>query len=230
MPTVYTKRFVDVTEAELAEMTMEEAQGTLTDRQILFCNTYMKSYNIKSAAIKAGYKPTAAAMAGYKLRQDPRAQKYLAWLKLQMAHECQVDAMAIIDQYIRIAFSDMTDFVDIKNNRIKLKDGELIDGQLVHKVSNGLNGISVELVDKKFALDKLDRFFDIMPKDWKQLLEERKLELLERKLDFDIMKAGGNDDDTQDDGFIEALKDMTKSIWEGEEEDAIEEPDSDEDM
>ena len=76
----------------------------------------------------------------------------------------------------------MTDFVDIYPHSIKLKPANEVDGQLIKSIKSGRDGVSIELHDKMKALDCLARYCDDMPKDWKQKLEERKMELLEPQL------------------------------------------------
>lgn len=222
MPAAYRKVFTKETEEELLNMTREEACLELNDKQRAFCEYYVGSYNIKMAAIKAGYSPKSAHVIGWKLRQDPDVNRYLAWLKLQVGVECHIRAVDIIDHYIRIAFSDITDFVDVKESKfggktISIKDLEKIDGQLIKRVSQNTNGgFSVEMVDKLKALEKLEQFFDVMPKDWRQKIEERKLEIAESKLEIERMKVGLGDNKVEDDGFIEALFGEAEEAWDTE--------------
>lgn len=215
MPAPYRKIFTDVTEEELMNMTREEACLNLNDKQRKFCEIYVKKFNIILAAKQAGYSPHSAHGIGWKIRQNPDCQRYIAWLKLRVARDCHVTAMDVIDHYARIAFADITDFVEITGNSIKLKDADMIDGQLVTAIKKGRDGITIELADKLKALEKLEKFFDVMPKDWKQKIEERKVELLEQRIEIERIKAGqlGNDSAT-DDGFLDALKEVAEEVWE----------------
>ena len=214
MPTVIRKIYMDETEEELLQMSRDEVTEGMNDKETLFCEYYIRSYNIKTAAIKAGYKLSSSHMAAYKVRRKPLVNRYIAWLKLRVSQRCQLSAMDLVEKYMRIAFSDITDFVKIENNRIKLMNGDDIDGQLVRQVKQGKDGVTVELWDKLQALDKLERYFDCMPKDWKQKIEERKVELLEKRLELERAKAGLGDEVCEDDGFIEALKSSAQEIWE----------------
>lgn len=214
MPTTYKKVFVEVSEEELQRMSREEASLHLNDKQRRWCEAYVNNFNSKLAAKKAGYSPKCAATIGWKLRQNPDVCLYLAWLKLRVSYKAWVRPEDIIDQYARIAFADITDFVDIKNGRLTLIDGEQMDGQLVKSVKKGRDGVSVELYDKMQALARLERFFEEMPKDWKQKIEERKLELMEEKLAIEKQKLGLLDEEIEDDGFLEALRDTAEEVWE----------------
>lgn len=222
MPAPYRKLFTEETEEELLNMTRDEVTLNLNDKQRAFCEYYVGNYNIKLAAIKAGYSPKSAHVVGWKLRQDPDVNRYLAWLKLQVGMECHIRAVEIIDHYIRIAFSDITDFVEVKTSKLggktlNLIELEKMDGQLVKKISQNTNGgVSIELVDKLKALEKLEQYFDVMPKDWKQKIEERKLELAEQKLELEKVKIGLVAEEVEDDGFIEALFSEAETVWEDE--------------
>ena len=222
MPAPYRKLFTEETEEELMNMTRQEATLYLNDKQRAFCEYYIGNYNIKMAAIRAGYTPKSAHVVGWKLRQNPDVNRYLAWLKLRVGKDCHIEAMDILDHYIRIAFADITDFVNVKKGiyggkTIEVEDLEKIDGQLVKRISQNTNGgFSIEMVDKMQALYKLEQFFDVMPKDWKQKIEERKLEIAEQKLEIERMKIGMYENVTEDDGFIEALLGETESVWETE--------------
>lgn len=217
MPTVYRKIFTGETEEELLNMTRDEACLELMEKERRFCEYYVRNFNIKMAATKAGYSAKSAHISGWKLRQKPEINRYIAWLKLRVSKECHIDATDIVDKYIRIAFADITDFVVIEKGRLKLVDGVEVDGQLITKIKQGRDGISIELADKMRALEKLEHYFDVMPKDWRQKIEERKLELMEQKLDLERQKAGINNNEEDDDGFIEALTSTAEEVWEDDE-------------
>ena len=213
MPTTYKKVFVEVSEEELTKMTREEACLHLNDKQRRWCEEYVNNFNAKLAAKKAGYSPKCAATIGWKLRQNPDVCLYLAWLKLKVSYKAWVRPEDIVDQYARIAFADITDFVEVKGGRISLVDSEMMDGQLVKSVKKGRDGVSIEMYDKMQALARLERFFEEMPKDWRERLEEKKIELMQEKLAIEKQKLGLGDDDISDDGFLDALRDTADEVW-----------------
>lgn len=214
MPTTYKKVFVEVSEEELTAMSREEASLNLNDKQRRWCEAYVNNFNSKLAAKKAGYSPKCAATIGWKLRQNPDVALYLAWLKLKISYKAWVRPEDIIDQYARIAFADITDFVELKNGRVSLVDSEMMDGQLVKSVKKGRDGVSIEMYDKMAALARLERFFEEMPKDWREKLEEKKLELAQEKLNLEKQRLGMLDDQVEDDGFLDALRDTADEVWE----------------
>lgn len=215
MPVIAKKIFCEETEEELLKMTREEACLYLNDKQIQFCETYTRSYNVRLSAIKAGYSSKSAHIIGWKLRQRHDINRYIAWLKTRVSKKVNVSAMDVVDMYARIAFLDVTDFVTIKGNYVTLVNGTETDGQLIKSIKQGRDGIAIEFNDRLIALDKLERYFDIMPKDWKQKIEERKLELMKERVEIEKLKAGDFGKEIEDDGFMEALKQSvdTKEVW-----------------
>lgn len=211
---------IEESEEELLQMTKAEASEGLTDKEQRFCEYYCRNLNIKIAAIKAGYGKESAHMVGYKLRRKQKVNRYICWLKLLATKEHCIKASDIIDKYVRIAFADMTDFVEVKNNRIKLVNGDELDGQLISKIKQGKDGVSIELYDKLRALEKLEKYFDVWPKDWKQAIEEKKLEIMREHLELEKIKAGQFEiKEGEDDGLLEALKGTATEVWEdGEDE------------
>lgn len=206
----------DYTEEELLKMSKTKATINLTEKQVKFCEFYIEGHNRKTALIKAGYSPGSYDINyAYRLLKKPEIKTYICWLKVRVMQEAMINAIDVIDEWIRIAFSDMTDFVNIKPHSISLKPAEEVDGQLIKAIKSGRDGISIELHDKMKALDNLAKYMEDMPKEWKQKLEERKTQLLEQEFEFKKQMADlDSDSENQDDGFMEAIKNSAKSIWE----------------
>lgn len=208
--------FVEYTEQQLWEMTREQAVDGLTEKRQRFCEYYISSHNAKTAAIKAGYDPDDAGnMASY-MKRSPKTRRYIAWLKVRILDRCMVRGEELIEAWTRIAFSDITDFIDIFPTMIRLKPADQMDGQLVKSIKSGRDGISIELYDKMKALENLAKYVDCMPKDWKQRIEEQKLELAKQELELK-KKTYGAIDTLANDGFLEAIANASKNIsWESE--------------
>ena len=200
------------TQEELLEMSKSEAVGNLPERAQKFCEFYVEGLNRKMALKKAGYESLDANYA-YRLLKKEGVQRYIMWLKARILNVHMVNAVDVLDQWIRIAFSDMTDFVDIHRNYISLKPASEVDGQLIKSIKSGRDGVSIELHDKLKALDCLARYLDDMPKDWKQKLEERKLELLTQEFELKKKVYELENPEVKDDGFMEAIKASAKVVW-----------------
>ena len=201
------------TTEELLEMSHEDAIEGLTEKQIKFCEVYVLNYNISIALRKAGYESETSG-AAYRIRQKPGCKRYIQWLKARMLHDTLINGEDIINQWVKIAFADMTDFVNINKFGITLKPVREMDGQLVKSIKSGRDGVSIELYDKLKALDSLAKYTEDMPKDYKQKIEERKMELMEQEFELKKSIYDMENKIEKDDGFVEALKQSAKIIWE----------------
>lgn len=201
------------TTEELLEMSHEDAIEGLTEKQIKFCEVYVLNYNISIALRKAGYESETSG-AAYRIRQKPGCKRYIQWLKARMLHDTLINGEDIINQWVKIAFADMTDFVNINKFGITLKPVREMDGQLVKSIKSGRDGVSIELYDKLKALDSLAKYTEDMPKDYKQKIEERKMELMEQEFELKKSIYDMENKIEKDDGFVEALKQSAKIVWE----------------
>lgn len=215
-----TQISVDYTSDQLLKLDREDLIEDLTDREIAFAENYIKDYNIKLAAIRAGCTAKSANVSGLALRRKARVNNYIAWLKLQAYQKANVDALDILNFYAKAAFSDISDYVEIVNNGriVKIKPMDEIDGQLIQELSqNAAGGISFKLIDKMAALNRLENYMDTNPYDWKRKIEERKLGILEERLELERKKFDPFEETEEDDGLIAALVKASKGIFEEEE-------------
>ena len=216
---------------------LEETE--LNEKQRLFCLYYLRDRNATHAAIKAGYAPERAAITGSELVRNSKVAAEINRLRGKAHGELFVDAVEILERYARIAFADVTQYVTFGRrevpvigpfgpvedddgnpvmqtvNYVDVAESTSIDGTIISEVSQGRDGIKVKLNDRMKALEKLEKFFDLLPDKWKRQLEERKLELA-------AQKAGmGNDDaEMEDDGFLTALQGEAPEVWgDGDDED-----------
>lgn len=201
---------------ELLKMSHDEATEGLSEKQQRFCEAYIGTYSIKSAMIKAGYDYDRNVSFGYTLRKKPAVKKYIQWLKARAMSDALVSGRDIIDQWIRIGFADMTDFVNVGRTSITLKPAEQMDGQLIKSIKSGRDGISIELYDKLKALDSLAKYTADMPKDFRQLIDERRMDLMEAEFELKKRMQDLEHDESEDDGFIEAIRQASTKVWENE--------------
>lgn len=209
---------VKLTEKTKALLMSGAEEFGLTEQEELFCYHYMKTFNATTSAIKAGYSPSYAHNKAYRLLKEDKVKNFLNYIKAQRNEELFIDSMRVIQEYVRIAFADMTDFVKFGPSGVILKTSDKVDGQMIVKVKEGRDGVSIELADKLTALSKLEKFLDVMPSDWKQKVEEKKLELMEKKLELEKQKMDMGEDEPDDDGFLAALTGTVKEVWSDEEE------------
>lgn len=224
----------------IADEIKEVLENTeLNDKQRLFCVIYAKRMNATKAYLKA-YTCTyeTAMVEGCKALRNPKIKEQVDRLTaLELNKEFL--SRGIIQKYIDIAFSDITDFMKFgkkdeicydsygkpildENGMIKtkevsyveLKESNQIDGTLISEISEGNVGIKVKLVDKMKALDFLTKHCNLLSDEEKIQLDIEKRKLENRKLSAEISKINGpTDDEVQDDGFIEALEGKAQEDW-----------------
>lgn len=189
----------------------------LTDKQRLFCLYYVKTFNQTMAAIKAGYSPERAHVTGSELVRNRKVAEEIKRIKSNMAQDVFIDAMDVLNKYIKIAFTDITDYLSFGRkeievdrdkegnpitaevNYVQFKESSHVDGSVISEVKQGKDGVSIKLEDKMKALDKLSLYFDLFPDKFKRQVEEEKLKLGQRKVN------GDDEEEYEDDGFLAAL-------------------------
>lgn len=109
----------------------------------------------------------------------------------------------IVELKMRIAFADITDFVEFGQrevpitdkegnyitsataNVVNFKEGNIVDGQLIKEIKKGRQGVSLKLEDKDKALDWLANYFDINPDNkHKKEYDNARLKLKEKELEL----------------------------------------------
>lgn len=199
-----------------------ESDG-LTDKQRLFCLYYVKTFNQTMAAIKAGYSPDRAHVTGSELVRNRKVAEEIRRIKSNIQQGVFVDAMDVLNKYIKIAFTDITDYLTFGQkevevmgafgplkdedgnqimkvvNYVEFNESSMVDGSVISEVKQGKDGVSIRLEDKMKALDKLSLYFDLFPDKFKRDIEKEKLKLAQRKVN------GEDEEEYEDDGFLEAL-------------------------
>lgn len=201
------------------EIKFEDVDEGLTDKERLFCLYYIKNFNATIAALKAGYTKKYPSEIGYQLLRKPTVRREIERLKRIKAESIMLSADDIVERYMRIAFADMTDFVEfgraevpvmtafgplvVKNeetgeeqaitkevNDLRFKESDVVDGGLICQIKQGRNGMSIKLEDRQKALDWLANYFELNPMDrHKKHYDEERLKLEREKLNQDQGKT-----------------------------------------
>lgn len=218
--------------AEAVDQVMENPD--LTDKQRLFCVLYVRCFNATKAYRKAYGCSYETAMAnGSALLKNAKIRDEITSLKQARLNREMLDEHDIFQKYMDIAFSDITDFVEFGRERVQVmgafgpvevKDPETgkkipltkevntvrfressqVDGTLIAEVKQGKDGASIKLMDRLKALDWLADHMDLAT-------EEQKMRIATLKA-----KAGfGVEEETEDDGFLDALKGSGQDDWAG---------------
>ncbi|MEK3933666.1 terminase small subunit [Bacillus sp. FSL R7-0642] len=199
------------TKEKLKEILEDEE---LTEKERLFCLYYVKYFNGTQAALKSGYSKDGAHVQASRLLRRERVSSYIKELKGELVENVFVEAMDVLNEYIKIAFADITNYVafgqkeievDVGENTtvdedgneitetltesrminyVDLQDHEMVDGSIITEVKQGRDGISIKLADKMKALDKLAQYFDLVPDNFKRQIEEER-----HKMQMEVQKV-----------------------------------------
>lgn len=160
--------------------------NNLSEQQELFCIYYLECFNATAAYLKA-YNCTrnSARKLSYELMKNPDIQQEIKFRKKQMLTETFMEAKIVFLQWLKIAFSDISEFIEIDEfNNVKFKDLSKVDTYVISEIETG-KSTKIKLVDKVKALEFLSKYFDIIP-DWKRKIEEERLKLLREDVNDDV--------------------------------------------
>ena len=142
----------------------------LTAEQQLFCVYYIRTFNATQSYLNAyGCSRESANVAGPRLLKNEKIKGEIERLKEIKRQQIVADAEDIVELQMRIAFADIGNYVSFGKvgifNSIDLKESSVTDTQLIKKVSERKNGITIEVEDRQKAIDWLTRYFLMHPDD-----------------------------------------------------------------
>lgn len=161
----------------------------LTEQQKMFCLFYLQHFNATKAyqqAYDVDYK--SANANGSRLLVNASVKEELHKLKRELQQDTFVTAKDLVKEYVKQAFSDITDFTEFGNQTrveteldenmkpvpvldpetgepitylttfVALKNSDEVDGTLIQEVKKGKDGVSVKLYDKQKAMSELMKY------------------------------------------------------------------------
>jgi len=143
---------------------------SLTTEQQLFCVYYIKTFNATQSYLSAyGCSRDSANVAGPRLLKNEKIRDEIERLKEIKRQQIVAGAEDIVELQMRIAFADIGNYASFGKtglfNKVDLKDSAITDTQLIKKVSEGKNGITIEVEDRQKAIDWLTKYFLMHPDD-----------------------------------------------------------------
>lgn len=102
---------------------MSKESDELTPMQQLFVREYLKDYNGKQAAIRAGYSEVSAHSTASTILTYPNVIAELNRLQKKLNDKVEVTAERVMEELVKMGFSDIHNFVD---NDWKLRNLEEI--------------------------------------------------------------------------------------------------------
>ena len=143
------------------QKTMDKAEA-LNEQQKIFCLEYVSCNNATQAYIKAyGCSYNAARASAYRLLTNADIQAEIGRLRALMRDAYDVQADDMIRFCLRVVGANIGDYVSFPAGGLPaLKESENADMALVEEVCKGPgNGFRIRLIDKRWAWDKLDKYF-----------------------------------------------------------------------
>lgn len=157
----------------------------LTEQQKMFCLFYLQHFNATKAyqqAYQCDYQ-SANANSRRLIVKDSIKQE-LHRLKAELQQDTFVDVKDLIQEYVKQAFADISDFTEFgydeypftdingeevideetgevktyKVSNVSLKNSNEVDGTLIQEVKKGKDGVSVKLYDKQKAMGELMKY------------------------------------------------------------------------
>lgn len=155
----------------------------MTEKQKIFADEYLIDLNA-TRAYRVAYpsvKKEAAAVNGSKLLRNTKVAAYIQERMQERQKRTEITQDRVLQELAAIAFAKATDYAEIKNECVRIKDTAELDEQQVRAlagIEEGKFGIKVKLNDKEKALELLGRHLGM----FKDKLEVSGLEEEKKKL------------------------------------------------
>lgn len=194
--------------------TDDERNKPLSKEEEMFCIYYIKTLNATKSCKKAyGCTYIEANVKGSKLLQRPKIRRRIDELVYENVDK-EVLQKTVLQKYIDIAFADITEFYEFNDEGVAHLKPD-IDGTIITEVVTADGEVKIKLADKMKALETLTKFSGLLDDETRKKLEEENLRLRNEKLEVEIKLANGGDkEEYEDDGFIEAINRKVDDIWE----------------
>ncbi len=132
----------------------------LTPKQARFVNEYLVDLNATQAAIRAGYKPKAAAQTAAENLRKPQIQQAIQEAREDQEARTQITADRVLRELAEIAFADAGDYQTVEGDELVLRDSEQIPEakrRAIQGYRRGKFGPEVVLADKIKALELIGK-------------------------------------------------------------------------
>lgn len=135
----------------------------MTNAQKRFCNEYLKNLNA-TEAYKVAYpkckKDETARANSSRLLTNDNVKEYIEKQMKEREERTKVTQDMVINELKAIAFSNATDFAEVKGNTVFIADTNTLDEETkkaIVSIKEGKNGIEVSTASKMQALELLGR-------------------------------------------------------------------------
>ena len=167
----------------------------MTEKQKIFANEYLidlnatRAYRVAYPSVK---KEEAAAVNGSKLLRNTKVAAYIQERMKERQKRTEITQDRVLEELAAIAFAKATDYAEVKEGQVIIKDTANMDEQQVRAIAGieeGKFGIKVKLNDKEKALELLGRHLGM----FKDKVEVSGLEEEKKKLGDILEQLRGGD-------------------------------------
>lgn len=217
--------------------------ASMTAKQKRFCDEYLIDLNATQAAIRAGYAEKRASEQAYQLLQKTTVQEYIQKRKADRIERTEITQDMVLRELALIAFSNAADYAsivekqataEVEGTMVPLLDengnplmyrtvepvltADLTEDQkkALAVIKKGRDGFEIKPYDKVRALELIGRHLGMWDRKTEKDNEEQLARIEKIKAETSRIKGEDPDADAQDDGFLEALRGETQSVWEEE--------------
>lgn len=186
------------------EKSVQDTEGTLSDKEQMFCTHYVRTWNATQATLLSGYSQNkaTAAINGNRLLKLNRVRNEVERLKAIIRTEIKVDILDLLDYCMRIIGADIGDYITFGQrdepvvgadgavmdengkpltetvNYVALSDSKILDTTVIDEIKQGKSGVSIKLADKKWAWEQVIKYFDLLPDKHKRQIDKEKLQIM----------------------------------------------------
>jgi phage terminase small subunit len=141
---------------------LRPTRPAFTERQLAFIREFLVDGNAADAARRAGYSAESANKIAYTLRSTPKIAARIEAGQIRRNEKKRITADRVLEELGRMAFSNMSDYVEWGADGIKLRDNALLDEDQTAAVADlepkGNGKVArLKLYDKLAALNALAR-------------------------------------------------------------------------
>lgn len=182
----------------------------LNDKQQLFAELYVKSFNATQAYMTAyGANYNTSMVNGCKLLSIPKVKAYVQSLKELKKETLMASVDDVVEKMIEVAFADIGNYVTFGRrnvpvmgpngpismvnpvngevmyltkdvNYVDIKESREVDTSLIAEISQGKDGTKIKLQDQQKAREWLGKFFNAFPMDRHRVEYDQKKQELDR--------------------------------------------------
>lgn len=164
--------------------------SNLSEQQKLFCLYFTQNHNAtKSYQMAYEVDYNSASASGSRLLANVKVRTEIKRIKSARANDWLINDTDIINEWMKMAFSDISDYVEFKKRKVMLKDYKEVDGRVIQEIKTNLYGTTVKLYDKQKALIELNKLIG-----GENVL---KLQIMQAQLDV-LLKETTTDETTED--------------------------------